>query len=401
MKKPMLLVKWFFYLMIVTAIGYGLYLALLPQPVDVDLAPLETGSMLVTVNEDGKTRIREKYVVSAPLAGRLLRVDMNPGDEVLINDKPLAVIKPRDPVLLDAREVRQAEMRVKTQEAILEQAGPSVESAKAALEFAEIDAKRLTRLNETGSGAQVEYDQGILNLRMKQEAYRAALYAKTIAEFELEQAKAALMYTRKDDDQPNFKLVAPIEGRVLRVFQESATIVNPGTPLIEIGDPHDLEVVVDVLSSDAIQIQPGADVILERWGGEKSLRGQVKLIEPSAFTKISSLGVEEQRVNVIIDLLDPLTARTALGDGFRVEAKIVTWQGKDVLKVPSGAMFRKDGKWAVYTVEENTAILRFVEIGRQNELEAEVLSGLQASDLVIMHPGDKITHGIAIKPRKN
>jgi HlyD family secretion protein len=191
----------------------------------------------------------------------------------------------------------------------------------------------------------------------------------------------------------DFEIFSPIHGRVLRLLQESATIVNPGTPLIEVGDLTDLEVVVDVLSTDAVKVASGGAVLLERWGGELPLQGKVRLVEPSAFTKVSALGVEEQRVNVIIDLVDALEERESLGDGYRVEARIVVWEAPDVIRIPSGALFREGDRWATFVVEGDQASLRYVTIGKQNDTEAQVLEGLEVGESVILHPSDKIDGG--------
>ncbi len=241
-----------------------------------------------------------------------------------------------------------------------------------------------------------------MDLNVREQDARAAIYAQHIAKYELDLAKAALIRTQTDEepDYSDFEIYSPITGRVLRVLQESATVVSPGTPLIEVGDPTDLEVVVDVLSSDAVKITEGTDVRLERWGGEETLNGTVRLVEPAAFTKLSALGVEEQRVNVIIDLVEPVEERKTLGDGYRVEARIVVWREADVAKVPSAALFREQGEWAVFVVDESRlARLTHVQLGKQNDEYAQVVGGLNAGDTVVMHPSDKLDDGVKIVPR--
>jgi HlyD family secretion protein len=417
------------------AIAYGLR----PAPVEADLAKVTRGMIRETVDQDGKTRIRERYTVSAPLAGRLLRITLDPGDEVVAGKTLLASIEPRDPELLDARAVLQAEANVRAAESKLKRMTPMLEEAIAAQEFAESELTRIRNARQSTSGAVTEsqVDSALMEYRMRSALVRSARHAEEIAQFELDQARAALLRSRpqvgdanadapaadaaagddaptavepppaSDEPAPNgenggtyhFTIPSPINGRVLRVLQESGGVVTPGTNLLEVGDPSDLEVEIDVLSREAVKIKADAPVLLEHWGGAEVLHGQVRLVEPSAFTKISTLGVEEQRVNVIVDLVDPLQQREALGDGFRVEARIVVAQAADVLKVPTSALYRVGDKWAVFHVKDGVARETIVTLGLQNGLEAEVREGLAEGDLVVTHPGDNITDGVKVTPR--
>lgn len=402
--------------------------AFLPEPVAVDLASVERGRLRVTVDEDGKTRIRERYTVSAPLGGQLLRIELDPGDEVEAGKTLLARIIPPDPELLDARAVAQAEARVAAAAAALEKIEPLREQAVAAQAYAEEQLQRARRLGRP-TVTETELDRAELEATLRAEDLKSARIAEEIARFELEQARAALLRARPtgsdpngpapgDDPQPrqeermddavnglptqfdqNFLIHSPINGRVLRVIQESSAVVTPGTPLLELGDPVDLEVVVDVLSQDAVKINPGDRVLLEHWGGDRPLEGRVRIVEPAAKTKISTLGVEEQRVDVIIDLLEPTAKRGPLGDGFRVEARVVIWQEDDVLKVPTSALFRQGNNWAVFRVVDGLAHATHLTIGHQNGLEAQVLEGLHAGDQVVIHPSDAVEDGVAIRPR--
>jgi len=393
------------WLVIAGAIVIGLLvLAFRPRPIDVDLAPVVRGSLRVTVDEDGKTRIKERYVVSSPLAGRLLRVDLEPGDPVTRGSSLLAVLEPRDPTLLDAREVASAQARVSAQKSALKRAKAEVERTRAAMEFAESD---LARARETAAEKLIskeELERAILYDRQAQESFRAARFAEEMAGYELELAEAASLVAQGENAEnvqdSHFQIYSPITGRVLRVFQESATVVTAGAELLEVGDPTDLEVEVDVLSSDAVKIRPNAPVSLEQWGGDQPLQGKVLLVEPSAFTKISALGVEEQRVNVIVELDDPPERRGSLGDAFRVEARIVIWEQDQVLKVPTSALFRTGQEWTVFLNQGNHAVLRPVQIGQRNDLEAEVQSGLSEGDQVVMHPSDKLHDGVRIQQRQ-
>lgn len=389
---------------VIAALGYGL----VPEPKEVDLATIEEGDIRVTVDQDGKTRIRERYIVSAPLAGRLLRIDLDPGDAVDAGKTLLATIEPRDPELLDARTIAQSEARVNAAEAALAKMVPTLEEAEAAQEYAENEWERVRDAHSRSplSVSESEVESKQLEFRVRNAVLRSARHNEEIARFELEQAKAALIRSRPQEramPSPgggwNFMIRSPIDGRVLRVFQESSAVVIGGTSLLEVGDPRDLEVEIDVLSRDAVRIPAGARVMLEHWGGERILEGRVRLVEPSAFTKISTLGVEEQRVNVIVDLLDPPQDRPCLGDGFRVEARIVVEEAENVLKVPTSALFRIEDEWAVFVAENSTAKLRKVKLGLQNGLAAEVVEGLSQGDSVVVHPGDNVTEGTSIRKR--
>jgi HlyD family secretion protein len=393
---------------ILAAVGYGL----IPEPVEVDLAEIARGAIRVTVDQDGKTRIRERYVVSTPLAGRLLRIDLDPGDEVIAGETLLATIEPRDPELLDARSIALAEARVKASEVALERMVPMLEKARADQEFAEAELRRTrdaySRSPQAVSESEIESKQ--LAFRTGSALLRSATHNEEIARFELDQARSALIRSRPQSNAPvpidgtsdgwNFTIHSPINGRVLRVFQESSAVVSGGTPLLELGDPRDLEVEIDVLSRDAVKISAGALVLLEHWGGPRVLQGQVRLVEPSAFTKISTLGVEEQRVNVIVDLLDPEPDRIALGDGFRVEARIIVQESADVLKTPTSALFRVGQEWAVFRVTDGIAHQQLVELGLRNGLAAEVLEGLNVGDQVVVHPGDDVADNAKIRERQ-
>ncbi|HWP48443.1 MAG TPA: HlyD family efflux transporter periplasmic adaptor subunit [Candidatus Limnocylindrales bacterium] len=398
-------IKNLFYIGVILAILTVIIYAFLPKPVDVDLAFVIRGPLRITIDEDGKTRIKERYVVSAPLAGQLLRVEIHAGDRVQAGKTLLARIRPSPAALLDERTRTEGIARVKAAEAALKQISPQLGRAQAELKLAESEKERAEKLFQNGVISRQELDRALTLFRTRLEEFKSAKFAEEIARFELEQARAALLQPTpqmdgQDEDRMRFDIYSPIDGRLLRVFQESAAVVAPGTPLMELGDPNDLELVVDVLSSDAVKIRPGNRVIIERWGGEYSLQGVVRLVEPSAFTKISALGVEEQRVNVIIDFVDSPENRAALGDGYRVEAHIVIWEREDVLKVPVSALFRNGPDWATFLVVEGRAKLKPVKIGQWGSLEAEVLDGLNLNDQVIVYPSDKIKDGVAVTPRK-
>jgi HlyD family secretion protein len=377
-----------------------------PEPVEVDLATATRGELLVTVDEDGQTRIRERYIVSTPLAGRLVRITLKPGDEVRAGETQLTTLEPTDPQLLDARARAQAEARVRGAEAAQRQAQSNVETAEKKQALALADRDRAERLFKKNGTSPQNYEHAVFEAQSAAVALRSAGLAVQIAEFELQQARAALLLAGEEDapvntnDGSRFPIASPINGRVLRVFQESSTVVQAGERLMELGDPADLEVAVDVLSTDAVNIKPGAAVRLEHWGGGEPLSGKVRLVEPSAFTKTSALGVEEQRVWIIIDLTDPIEKRAQLGDAYRVEARITTWKGDDVVKIPAGALFRKDPlTWAVFVIDGEIARAREVKRGHSNGIETEILEGLSSGDRVVIHPSDKIADGVKIRAR--
>lgn len=381
-------------LLLVGAIVY----AFLPKPVPIEVARVTRGPLQVTVNHEGRTRIKERYVVSAPLSGRLSRVELHPGDPIKAKETLLTAIQPADPALLDPRARAEAEARVNAADATKNRAIPNLNRARAADELARTELERAQKLSAAGAMSYQELDNAELKARAAAEELKAAEFAVQIATFELEQAQAVLSGGNPGAVATRFEVRSPVNGLLLRVFQESESFVQPGTRLLEIGDPHDLEMEIDVLSTDAVKIRPGDKVLVEHWGGDAPLLGRVRLIEPSAFLKISALGVEEQRVNVIADFIDPPEKRATLGDAYRIEARIVVSEADNVLKVPVGALFRRGEEWAIFVSERGRARLRPVKIGRRNDLEAEVLSGLEENENLITHPNDKLRDGAKIEP---
>lgn len=382
--------------------------AFLPKPVAVDLARVETGPLQVYVEEDGKTRVRNRYVVSSPLAGRLRRINLRSGDQVPPG-RMLASIEPADPGLLDPRALAQAEARVRSARSALDKAGAQLKAAEVALDLAETEYAWAEQLLRKNAMSKSELETRRLQKRAREEEVRRDRSGEEFARSELELAQAALLQTRprtaEIDVDAHFEIHSPAlssSGRsfhVLRVLQESEAVVSAGTPLIELGDLTDLEVEIEVLSSDAVKIAPGARVLLEQWGGDNPLEARVRIVEPSGHTKVSALGVEEQRVFVIADFPDREKIPATLGDGFRVEAKIIVWEKEGVLKVPTSALFRHGDGWAVFRVEHQRALLRSVKLGRKSPLAAEVAEGLSQDDTVVVHPSDKVADGIEIVPR--
>jgi HlyD family secretion protein len=370
-----------------------------PRPVAVDVEQVTQGAFEVTVTEPGKTRVKDRYVISAPIGGYLDRITLKPGDAVEAGTV-LARLGSLDPPLLDARSKAQADAQVRAATAAREQSQAGLQRAQAALEFSRAEAARQEKLAAAGSTTERSLELARFEERSRAQELASAQSAVRIAEQQLEMARAA---RGRMDRQPgiheHLELQAPVRGWVLRVMQESEGAVTPGMPLMEIGDPEVLEVVVDVLSQDAVRIQPGARVRIEHWGGEYPLAGRVRRVEPAAFTRTSALGVEEQRVNVVITLEEPVERRKALGDGYRVEARITLWDGADVVQVPESALFRQAEGWAVFLAEEGRVRIRPVKLGQRNGLRAQVLEGLKAGERVIVHPGDAVKEGVAYTER--
>lgn len=381
----------------------GLGYAFAPRAVPVEIVPVIRGPLRVTVDEDGRTRIRERYIVSAPLAGQMRRITLEPGDCVTAGKTVIAIIEPAEPSLLDPRTRAELEARLRAAEAQVQQAGARLERTRAAEELAQADFSRSASLADRKVIAPQELDRAREAMRVAREDAKAAEYARQVAVFELEQARAALSRVREDAGTNGcaweMTVVSPVDGRVLRLFQEDAGVVAPGTRLLEIGEPGDLEAEIDVLSVDAVKIRPGAKVFFERWGGDAALEGRVRVVEPAGFLKISALGVEEQRVNVIVDFVSPPENRPTLGDAYRVEARIVVWESDGVLKVPVGALFRREGAWAVFAVREQRARVVTVQTGQSDGRETEIVRGLEAGAHVIVHASDKVADGVKITPR--
>ena len=386
-------------LAIIGFVGFLLLLALWPQSVPVDLAVVERGGLLVTVEEEGETRVRDRFLISAPVAGQVLRIALEPGDRVRADETLLATFLPAAPNPLDARSRAEAEAAVAAAHAALGGARAEEKRAEAALSLARSELSRNQELFEQRIVSQQAKDAAETEARAAQEALHAAEFATTSSKHQLEMAEARLLQASGGSGGRPIEIHSPIDGVVFKRYRWSKAVVPAGEPLLELGDPHQLEIVSDLLSTDAVRAHPGDTVLIEQWGGDETLKGRVRLVEPSGFMKISALGVEEQRVNVIVDFEDPAEAWEKLGDGYRVEVRVVIWEGQDIVKVPTNTLFRKGDDWAVFTVDSGRARLVAIEIGRRNGLEAEVLSGLEAGQEVIVHPSDRLEDGARIEPR--
>lgn len=387
---------------VIAALAAALGASLRPRPVQVELAVTQTGPLTVSVLEEGKTRIRHRYVVAAPIAGMLERIALRAGDRLEAGKTVLATIQPTPAGFLDPRSQAEAEARVQMAEAAQRQRQAQLERAQAALEMAEKEKTRVTRLQKDGAVSLRELDQAANLVEVLMREVRAAEFALEVSVFEIAQARAAARQagTLTDETSEPITLLAPVSGFVLNVLEESARPVTPGLALLEVGDPADLEAEIEMLSGDAVAVHPGAEVSIEQWGGERPLRGKVTMVEPGGFTKFSALGVEEQRVKVRVDFVDPIPPDRTLGDRFRVEARIVTWHGESVLQVPAGALFRRGNDWMAFVYEHGRARATKVDIGRHNGVAAEVLSGLSPGQQVILHPPDAVADGKPARPRQ-
>ena len=393
-------VRWFS--VVVGLLVVGLFVAaVIPKRLQVDMIEVERGDLLVTVDEDGQTRVKDRYVVDAPLDGHVGRIELRAGDPVE-GGMVVARIVPLNPPLLDARTKAEAKARLAAAQAAKRQAVASIARAEAAMQLASLEAERQANLGPSGATSVQAIEQAEFDLRGKREALTSARFAARVAEHEARVAEAALGRLGPEGvkGEEQMDVEAPVAGEVLNVFRQSEGVVRSGEPLLEIGDPRALEIVVDVLTSDAVGIRRGAAVIIDRWGGDRPLSAHVRTVEPSAFTRVSALGVDEQRVNVIIDLDDPPEVWSQLGDGYRVEARIVVQDVKDVVKVHDSAVFRHGEGWAVYRVDNGQAKLTPIEIGARNGMEVEVVDGLDPGMLVIAHPGEQVEDGRRIRSRR-
>jgi HlyD family secretion protein len=373
-------------LVIVGVIVYGF----LPKPVESEFAAATRGDIRVTIDEEGRTRVKDRFTITAPVMGVISRIALKAGDTVKTGAS-ITLLAPSRPPLLDARAKATAEAGVKSAEATLSQASANVKAAVAEHELARKDHVRMLELLKGKHVSQEQVDQAQTRMEAAAAALESATFGEQAASFQLEMAKAALL--EEGAEPKSIAINSPVGGRVLRVYRESEGPVQPGELLVEIGDPGSLEIVADVLSVDAVRVKAGMKVSIERWGGPGALEGEVRLVEPFGFTKQSSLGVEEQRVNVVIDFVSPRSAWEKLGDGYRVEARIIVSESKDVVTVPTGALFQTPDGEAVFVVVDDIAVNRTVEIGARNGLAAEIVSGLKAGDSVIVHPGDDVTDG--------
>lgn len=370
-----------------------LVLAFQPQPIKVESARATRGPLVVTVDEEGETRAHDRYLVATPVAGRLERIELHEGDPVVAGD----VVARLHPIPLSAREREEQLARVAAAEANVREAEERVHRAAVAAQQSTRERERIDKLVTQGFISPQAAEQAKVAETTARNELEAARFHAQSARADARSARAGLMAVAPPGSPvPVIEVRAPAAGRVLRIPEKSERVVGAGAHLMTLGDPHALEIVIDVLSTEAVKVKPGMPVLLEGWGGGGTLRARVRVVEPYAFTKISALGVEEQRVNVIADFVDP---PGPLGDGYKVDARIVIWEAEDVLRVPTSALFRTDDGWAVYAVADNRAARRAVSVGRRNSTFAEIRDGLAAGTPVIRHPSNEISDGARVEAR--
>lgn len=393
--------RWIIIAGVIVAVLLAIVYGFLPKPVPVDAAKAFRGPLRVTVEEEGKTRVRDRYVLSAPVPGFMRRINLDVGD-IVREGQALVELEPLKSELLDPRTRATGKAGVLSAAASLRAEEAKVRAARADADYAQKNLERIRRLAEKGYVSKDYFDKVEAEAKRTRATVLSTEAAAKVARSELEKAQAALRYSAAESADPTGKAVivrTPVGGSVLKIHHKSEGVVPSGEPLIDIGDPQKIEVEVEVLSRDAVKIRPGTAVLFKRWGGDKDLVGKVRVVEPEGFTKISSLGVEEQRVLAIVDITSTDESLARLGDGYRVEASFIIWEGAQVLQVPASALFRKQDGWAVFVIANGRAHLREVKVGQRTGLAAEILSGLSEGEAVVAHPDSTIEDGVRVRSR--
>jgi HlyD family secretion protein len=379
-------------------LGVGLLtllaLAMRPRPLPVDTAALSRGPMRVTLDEEGRTQVKRRYVVSAPLAGKLLRVELKAGDHV-DEGMVLARLVPLDAPLLDPRTRAEQEARLHASEAAVAQAQANVARARVANASASDDLSRKRQLAKGSAISSRELDMAETDAAARSQDLASAEFGAKVADHQLAESRAALE-RRRGGRLDEFEIAAPTSGQVLRVLRESEGVVTAGTAIVEVGDPSVLEVAADLLTVEAVRVRPGMAAYIDHWGGPRALAARVRSVEPSGFTKVSALGVEEQRVRVLLDLTAPPSEWRTLGDNFRVEVHVVAWQAEAVLRLPTAALFRRGEAWAAFFISDGKVQARKLDIGEQSPEEAEVRGGARDGEVVVLRPGESLRDGVHV-----
>ena len=391
---------------VVSALAAALFIwwLLRPDPILVDLHTVKAGPMQVTIDEEAVTEIKDIYRVSAPISGRVMRSPLKVGDVVQRGKTIVAKLEPVIPSFLDRRTRSILHARSAAAEASVAFAEASVTRARADLEFRKKELNRAKELFAKKTTSERRLDEAVMAQKMSNATLSTAIAQLRVRQREFESARAQLIDPgdeRELDAQADccIEVFSPVSGSVTRIMTESETVVQSGAALLEVGDPANLEVVVDLLSIDAVKIKTGAKAVIESWGGDRVLNAKVRRIEPTGFKKVSALGIEEQRVNLRLTFTDPVSTRAKLGHQYRVHARVNIWSDDQVLAIPLSAVFRKGARWAVFIADDGVAMLRTIELGRQNARQAQVLKGLREDDLVVLHPSDRIEDGVRIARR--
>jgi len=386
-------------------IGF-LSFAFMPEAVKVDMVTVEKGDLLVTLDGEGKTRIHDIYIVSTPVDGRVTRIESEPGDIVIAGETIIANMHPANPRFLDKRSETQAKADVEGARAALALANARVKQVIAQLEFDTSEFKRTQELYKKKNVSEAGLERAELSLKTLNAELETAQSNQKVMQARLEAAKVRLLQPDSvelndinDEENCQICIRSPVDGRVLRILHKNESIVPVGAPLVEIGDPRDLEVNIEMLSTNAVKVKVGDQALIKRWGGGQDINARVRVIEPSGFTKISALGVEEQRVNVILSFTDPIENWSSLGDAFRVEAAIIIERADDAIKIPLSALFRQNEKWSVFKVVDGVAQIQQVKVGRKNDRFAEIKDGLKVGELIIVHPGNGVGDGVSVEER--
>ncbi len=386
--------------LVATAIAGGFWYAMREQPLLVDLATVSKGPMQVTIDEEGVARVRNVYTVSTPIAGELGRTTLREGDAVKGGETVIASIRPPDPPFIDERTLGELNAAISAARSGVAMAKTEAEKARSALALAQSEFRRAATLLEKDFVAPSRVETAQTQVKLRENELAAAQAAIAVREAELASAQARIAQPGRasgpDVDGCCIPITAPVDGVVLKVIARSEQAVAAGAPVAEIGDPSDLEISVDLLSADAVKLSPGMTATITEWGGERDLQATIRRIEPAAFTKVSALGISEQRVNALLDLAE---TPAGLGHGYRVIARIALWSGEEVLQAPIGALFRSGGSWAVFVARDRVAQLRLLEIGRVNRNTAQVLSGLNEGETVVLYPSDQLEDGRIVSPR--
>jgi len=384
----------------VIAIGLFVF-ALIPNPVLVDIDTVKRGVVLVTLNGEGKTKIHDIYVVYSPIEGRVTRIKAEQGDTVTAGETIIANMRPADPRFVDSRSEIQAQADIQGAEAALGFEVAQLERAEAELEFANAELERAQQLYDNGHVSIARMEQAELIVRLRETELNTANSGMDVAESVLAATKARLVQpgTASAGDKTILVVHAPVSGKVLRILHKSEGVIPAGTPLAEVGNPEELEIVIEMLSRDAVKVEPGDIALIKRWGGDDDIQAQVRVVSPSGFTKISALGIEEQRVNIYLDFIDGAEKWRGLGDAFRVEASIIVDQAADALHVPISALFRFEGNWSVFQVIDEVTVRKQVTIDRMNDQIAEIIDGLAEGEQIVIHPGSEVDDDVRVMQR--